>query len=84
MVPNKKPDKKPGSGRFTRHKVCRFCVDKTKHIDYKDLGRLKNYVSERGKIIPRRISGTCARHQRGLARAVRRARMAALLPFVSE
>ncbi len=67
--------------RFYRKKVCRFCVDGIKEIDYKDVKRLRNYITERGKIVPRRISGTCARHQRQLARAIKRARILALLPF---
>jgi len=67
---------------FHRRKVCRFCADKTKEINYKDPGALKYFITERGKIIPRRISGTCATHQRELTRAVKRARTIALLPFV--
>ncbi len=65
---------------FSRRKVCRFCVEDIK-IDYKDADILGNYITERSKIIPRRITGTCARHQRELARAIRRARQIALLPF---
>lgn len=64
-----------------RRKVCRFCADKNLDVDYKDAGILKMYITERGKIIPRRISGTCARHQREVAVAVKRARVLALLPF---
>ena len=67
-----------------RRKVCRFCVDKDVNIDYKDAKTLRNFVTERGKIIPRRIYGTCARHQRRLAVAVKRARHMALLPFTLE
>ncbi len=67
--------------RFYKKKVCRFCADGIKEIDYKDVKRLRNYLTERGKIVPRRISGTCAKHQRQLARAVKRARILALLPF---
>ncbi len=70
--------------RFGRRKVCKLCVDKVDLIDYKDLRRLRNFVSERGKITPRRISGSCARHQRQLTRAVRRARTVALLAQTSE
>ena len=62
-------------------KVCRFCADKVKHIDYKDLRRIRNLMTERGKIISRRISGNCARHQRQLTTAIKRARNIALLPF---
>jgi len=67
-----------------RKRVCSFCVDKIDYIDYKDVNRLRKYMSERGKIIPRRISGNCARHQRQLTRAIKRARMVALLPFTVE
>lgn len=66
---------------FGRKKVCRFCADKTIGINYKDYNALKYFITERGKIIPRRISGNCAGHQRELASAVSRARMIALLPF---
>ena len=65
-----------------RQKVCAFCVDRMDNIDYKDVKRLQRYVTERGKISPRRRTGTCAKHQRGLAVAVKRARHMALLPFV--
>ena len=75
-----------GDGRFRRakRKVCAFCVDKVTHIDYKDYGRLRNFVSDHGKILKRRQTGTCARHQRALAGAIKRARHIALLPFVAE
>ncbi|MGI9535762.1 MAG: 30S ribosomal protein S18 [Desulfocapsaceae bacterium] len=66
---------------FSRKKVCRFCVDKELGIDYKDQKTLRNFVSERGKIIPRRILGTCATHQRQLCSAIKRARQIALLPY---
>ena len=69
--------------RFGRRKVCKFCVDKVGLVDYKDVRRLKNFVTERGKIIPRRISGSCARHQRQLTHAIKRARTAALGPYVA-
>ena len=65
-----------------RRKVCAFCVDRMDHIDYKDIKRLQRYVTERGKITPRRRTGTCAKHQRALAVAIKRARHMALLPFV--
>ena len=71
-------------GKNRRKKVCSFCVDKIYDIDYKDIPRLKRYLSERAKIVPRRVTGTCARHQRHLTIAVKRARHIALLPFVSE
>ncbi|MGE5596959.1 MAG: 30S ribosomal protein S18, partial [Hyphomicrobiales bacterium] len=64
-----------------RRKVCRFCVDHMKGIDYKDVGRLRMYISERGKIEPRRKTGTCLKHQRLVATAVKRARHLALLPY---
>ncbi len=64
-------------------KVCRFCSDKTEIVDYKDLERIGRYVTERGKILPSRLTGTCARHQRVLTRAIKRARFMALLPYVS-
>lgn len=67
-----------------RRKVCAFCVDKAKDIDYKDVPRLQRYVSDRGKIEPRRKTGTCARHQRLLANALKRARHIALLPYTQE
>lgn len=66
---------------FTRRRVCRFCTDKELTINYKDPKTLKNFVTERGKIIPRRIYGTCAKHQRQLTEAVKRARQLALLPY---
>jgi small subunit ribosomal protein S18 len=75
-------DEMGGRGRgFGRRKVCRFCADKTLKVDYKDQGQLKYFVTERGKIIPRRISGNCALHQREVATAIKRARMLAILPY---
>lgn len=71
-----------GGGRYyPRRKVCSFCMDHIDVVDYKDFGRLRRYVSDRGKIEPRRQTGTCARHQRSLAVAIKRARHLALLPF---
>lgn len=67
-----------------RKKVCAFCSDNSNVIDYKDVNKLKRYVSERGKILPRRITGTCAKHQRALTVAVKRARHIALLPYTLE
>ena len=67
---------------FSRRRACRFCTDKEIVIDYKDSKTLKNFVTERGKIIPRRIYGTCAKHQRQLTEAVKRARQLALLPYM--
>ena len=66
---------------FHRRKVCRFCSDKNLGIDYKDLRMLRNFTTERGKIVPRRISGNCAKHQREITEAVKRARNIAILPF---
>ncbi|MBN2431232.1 MAG: 30S ribosomal protein S18 [Acidobacteria bacterium] len=76
-----------GSGRrffYRRKKVCRFCEEKIVTVDYKDVDLLKQFVPERGRVMPRRISGTCSFHQRRLRRAVKRARVLALLPFVSD
>lgn len=67
-----------------RKKVCRFCVDNVKEIDYKESAKLSRYISDRGKIEPRRRTGTCARHQRALAEAIKRARFIALLPYVAD
>ena len=72
---------KRGGGGFSRRKQCRFCADEAVTIDYKNPSLLKHFITERGKLTPRRISGNCARHQRALALAVRRARMIALVPF---
>ncbi len=69
---------------YFRKKVCRLCVNKIKTVDYKDVDLLKRFVTDRGKILPRRMTGTCAKHQRVLSAAVKRARMAALLPFVKK
>ncbi len=70
--------------RKPRRKVCSFCVDKADSIDYKDIATLKKYVSERGKILPRRVTGTCAKHQRQLTEAIKRARHIALLPYTND
>jgi small subunit ribosomal protein S18 len=69
--------------RRPKRKVCTFCADRLEALDYKDTTRLRKYISERGKILPRRISGNCAAHQRALTTAVKRARVIALLPFVA-
>ncbi|MBQ1660715.1 MAG: 30S ribosomal protein S18 [Clostridia bacterium] len=71
-------------GRKSRKKVCAFCVDKIEAIDYKDISRLRRFVSERAKILPRRVTGTCARHQRELTVAIKRARYLALIPYTSD
>ena len=70
--------------RKPRKKVCHFCVDRVEVIDYKDVARLRKFVSERAKILPRRVTGTCAKHQRVLTTAIKRARYLALLPFVAD
>jgi small subunit ribosomal protein S18 len=77
---------KKGGSRMKRgkKKVCAFCVDKADNIDYKDINKIRKFVTERGKILPRRISGNCAKHQRALTDAVKRARNIALLPFTTE
>ena len=72
-----------GGGRFGRRKICPFCMDNIKEVDYKDIARLRRHISERGKIEPRRKQGTCARHQRQLTVAIKRARHVALLPFTT-
>src|SRR5438046_10052268 len=76
-------DKKGGARKrtFARRKVCRFCADKNVAIDYKDPQTLKYFITDRGKVIPRRISGNCARHQRSVSTAIKRARMTALMPL---
>ncbi len=68
----------------SRKKVCVFCQEKVEAIDYKDVARLRKFITEGGKIVPRRMSGTCAKHQRELSKAIKRARVAALLPFKGE
>lgn len=72
------------NNRNRRKKVCAFCADNVDYIDYKDTQRLRKFVSERSKILPRRISGTCAKHQRQLTVAIKRARHVALLPYISD
>ena len=74
----------PGGPRRPRRKVCSFCVDKVQRIDYKDVGRIRRYISDRGKIDPRRKSGTCAKHQRMLTAALKRARHMAMLPYTAD
>jgi len=81
------PQRRSGRNKrflFRRRKYCKFCESKAIYIDYKDLKTLQNYTPERSKILPRRISGTCAKHQRLLQQAVKRARMVAFLPFSSD
>ena len=74
-------DERGGGRGFGRRKVCRYCADKNLKVDYKNSAELKYFVTERGKIVPRRISGNCARHQREVATAIKRGRQVALLPF---
>ena len=74
---------RPRGGR-RRRKVCIFCADKATHIDYKDSVKLKKFLTERGKIMPRRMSGTCAKHQRELATAIKASRVMALIPYVQD
>jgi len=71
-------------GRKGRKKVCAFCIDRAEFIDYKDVGKLRKCISERAKILPRRVTGTCARHQRELTTAIKRARHLAFLPYTSD
>ncbi len=77
-----KNDRRPN--RKGRRKVCTFCVDKVDYIDYKDVNKLRRFTSERSKILPRRVTGTCAKHQRELTTAIKRARYVALLPYTSD
>lgn len=78
-------DRRPGGrGRMRRRKICRFCVDKVDIIDFKDVKLLQNFIPERGKILPRRISGVCTAHQRMLAEAIKRARNIAFLPYTAD
>ena len=79
-----RPERPMRPGRKGHRKVCQFCVDKIEYIDYKDVARLRRYMSERAKILPRRVTGTCARHQRDLTTAIKRARQIALVPFVTD
>lgn len=81
MERNDRPNRGPRKGR---KKVCTFCVDRVEKIDYKDVARLRKFISERAKILPRRVTGTCTCHQRELTVAIKRSRQIALLPFVSE
>lgn len=73
-----------GKKPVSRKKVCIFCVDKVDTLDYKDVAKLRKYITEKGKIVPRRMSGVCAKHQRVVTEAIKRAREMALLPYVAE
>ena len=75
---------RPANQNRRRRKVCVFCADKVSFIDYKDSAKLRKFISERGKILPRRISGACAKHQRELNTAIKRSRQVALLPYVTD
>jgi small subunit ribosomal protein S18 len=77
-------DNKRRGGGFRKKKVCQFCADKSESIDYKEVDKLKKYITERGKILPKRITGTCAMHQREVTRAIKRARIVALLPYTAD
>lgn len=77
-------ENKRRGGGFRKKKVCQFCADKSETIDYKEVDKLKKYVTERGKILPKRITGTCAMHQREVTRAIKRARIVALLPYTAD
>ena len=79
-----KSDRGGRPNRKSRKKVCAFCVDKIETIDYKDINRLRRFTSDRAKILPRRVTGTCAYHQRELTTAIKRARHVALLPYTSD
>ena len=81
---DKKPKKRFGKKRVFKKKPCRFCIDKAKSIDYLEYQKFSKFITERGKMVPSRITGNCAKHQRQLARAIRKARVMALLPFVTE
>ncbi len=78
----KRSNNRPSGMR--RKKVCQFCADKAETIDYKDVEKLRKYVTERGKILPKRITGTCSMHQRAVTTAIKRARTVALLPYVAD
>ncbi|MEO8505481.1 MAG: 30S ribosomal protein S18 [Acidobacteriota bacterium] len=84
MARPKAPERPKKKVFFRRRKVCKFCVDKTEWVDYKDTKLLQGFILERAKILPRRISGTCARHQRMVQEAIKRARHLALIPFTSD
>ena len=84
MAFEKKENRGPRPMRKRNKKVCTFCVEKSEFIDYKDTHKLRRFISERAKILPRRVTGTCAAHQRELTVAIKRARQLALLPYISD
>lgn len=79
-----RPERPQRPNRKGHKKICNFCADKVEYIDYKDVAKLRRYISERAKILPRRVTGTCAHHQRELTTAIKRARQVALLPYTSD
>ena len=85
---NRKPEGEDKAKKFQKRpmkkKVCVFCVERTDYVDYKDSGKLRKFITEKGKMLPRRMTGTCAKHQRVLAVAIKRARVMALLPYVGD
>lgn len=80
----KEREKSPRGAKRTRKKVCAFCAERVEKIDYKDVAKLRKFMTDRAKILPRRVTGTCAYHQRELTVAIKRARYIALLPYVSD
>lgn len=84
MAEEKAVKRPAGKKPVSRKKVCIFCVDKIDSVDYKDVAKLRKYITEKGKIVPRRMSGVCAKHQRIVTEAIKRAREMALLPYVAE
>ena len=84
MEKEKDRERSPRNAKRPRKKVCSFCVDRVEVIDYKDVAKLRKFISERAKILPRRVTGTCAAHQRELTTAIKRARYVALLPYVAD
>ena len=84
MANEREPRAPRAGGNRKRKKVCQFCVDKCQHIDYKDTAKLRRYLSDRSKILPRRTTGTCALHQRQLTVAIKQARQIALLPYITD
>ena len=84
MADRQERDNRRGGPRKGRRKVCAFCVDRADYIDYKDVAKLRRFISERGKILPRRVTGTCAHHQRDLTVSIKRSRHLALLPYSSD
>ena len=84
MERTERPERPMNRDRRPRRKVCAFCVEKAETIDYKDVAKLRKFTSDRAKILPRRVTGTCAKHQRELTTAIKRARHVALMPYTSD